>query len=150
MSGSGIGKMVLKQAYAGEVSKACCIQETVLPSIYKLLKYTGVKNWDKQRTIIADKDVLFDWIRTIIQREPFDEEWYLETYPDIWDAVKAGKIRSGRQHYIETGYFEGRLPGLFGFKVENYLELNPDLRHLSKEKALQHFLYSGYHENRGY
>jgi hypothetical protein len=43
-------------------------------------------------------------------RIPFDEKWYLETYPDIAAAVESGEIPSAERHFRDIGYFEGRLP----------------------------------------
>jgi hypothetical protein len=40
--------------------------------------------------------------------EEFDEAWYLANYPDVASQVQAGRIRSGRQHYIRHGFYEGR------------------------------------------
>jgi hypothetical protein len=38
----------------------------------------------------------------------FDEEWYLFKYPDVASRVRAGHIRSGRQHFIRHGFAEKR------------------------------------------
>lgn len=40
----------------------------------------------------------------------FDEKWYLSTYPDIAAEVSAGRLESGRFHYIRYGFKEGRMP----------------------------------------
>jgi SAM-dependent methyltransferase/ectoine hydroxylase-related dioxygenase (phytanoyl-CoA dioxygenase family) len=40
----------------------------------------------------------------------FDEAWYTSFYQDVGAAVARGEIASGRQHYIEYGRHEGRLP----------------------------------------
>jgi hypothetical protein len=39
---------------------------------------------------------------------PFPEERYLERYPDVGNAVRAGLCPSGRIHYILHGHAEGR------------------------------------------
>ena len=41
----------------------------------------------------------------------FDEQWYLERYPDVARAVRAGTIKSGQQHYTTRGRREGRSGG---------------------------------------
>lgn len=38
----------------------------------------------------------------------FDEQFYLERYQDIRDAVAAKKITSGAEHYVTWGWKEGR------------------------------------------
>jgi hypothetical protein len=40
----------------------------------------------------------------------FDEEWYLQTYPDVAIAVQAGDLNSGLIHYLAHGRDEGRKP----------------------------------------
>lgn len=124
--------------------------ETITPSIRRLLQYTEVEKWGDRRTVVVDKDLFVEWLRSVIEKEPFDEEWYLQTYSDVREAVSAGFLKSGHEHYISTGYFEGRLPGLFGFEAGKYIELNPDLHDFTKDQALQHFIHSGYGEGRRY
>jgi predicted O-methyltransferase YrrM len=41
---------------------------------------------------------------------PFDEAWYLNTYPDVADAVRDGRLPSGHDHYVRFGRSEGRHP----------------------------------------
>jgi hypothetical protein len=151
ISGSGSAEIVLSDADAKDVSKQGSYSPAQMPpSLDRLLKYTDTARWSDILTVTVEKNALVAWLRKVIELQPFDEEWYLKTYPDVRDAVNNGRARSGRQHYIDSGYFECRLPGLFGFQAEKYLELNPDLRDLSKDQALQHFIYSGYREGRDY
>jgi hypothetical protein len=57
---------------------------------------------------------VLEWWRKVRGKVPaanlerFDEHWYLSNYPDVAKAVKAGKIRTGREHYIRHGHREGR------------------------------------------
>ena len=44
----------------------------------------------------------------------FDEAWYLTTYPDVAEAVRSGRAKSGYDHFIEHGYGEGRKPNRYG------------------------------------
>jgi tetratricopeptide (TPR) repeat protein len=50
-------------------------------------------------------------IRRLLAGVTVDEAWYLQRYVDVANAVAAGKVGSARQHFINHGYFEGRLPG---------------------------------------
>jgi pimeloyl-ACP methyl ester carboxylesterase len=43
-----------------------------------------------------------------MESEPFDEAFYLRTYPDIAAAVAAGKLQSGEQHFLKHGRRERR------------------------------------------
>jgi GT2 family glycosyltransferase/glycosyltransferase involved in cell wall biosynthesis len=65
----------------------------------------------------------------------FDEDLYLACYPDVADAVQAGRFTSARQHWMEYGQHEGRLvphqPERFDipqyFDESGYLRANPDV-----------------------
>ena len=81
-----------------------------------------------------------------------DERWYLRHYDDIEKAVRSGTLRSGRQHFIDDGYFEGRLP--FPIRVDEqwYLAQNPDVAEDVRKGAIAsgqaHFEEFGYREGR--
>jgi len=55
----------------------------------------------------------------------FDEEWYLQSYPDVAKAVAAGHIGSGRQHYLAHGREEGRRPHAGSFDAAWYASTYP-------------------------
>ena len=44
------------------------------------------------------------------EEDSFDEQWYLQTYPDIRKAVEEGGFQSGREHFLSFGRNEGRAP----------------------------------------
>lgn len=91
-------------------------------------------------------------LRTMIRGVEVDEAWYARTYEDIGNAVKDGVIRSSKQHFVDDGYFEGRLP--FPILVDErwYLSENPDvaesIRKGAVETAQDHFSKDGYREGR--
>lgn len=93
-----------------------------------------------------------DILRTMIRGVEVDEAWYARTYEDIGNAVQGGALRSARQHFIDDGYFEGRLP--FPILVDErwYLTQNPDvadsIRKGAVESAQEHFVKDGYREGR--
>src|SRR5215469_15255024 len=49
-------------------------------------------------------------LRLMISGMEVDEAWYLREYEDIARAVQSGRVTSARQHFVNDGYFEGRLP----------------------------------------
>jgi hypothetical protein len=49
-------------------------------------------------------------IKAVLMNVPFDEEYYREHNSDLDEAWRSGKIVDLRKHFIETGYFEGRMP----------------------------------------
>ena len=81
-----------------------------------------------------------------------DEEWYLRTYEDIAEAVRSGAISSARHHFVEDGYFEGRLPFPIGVDEQWYMSQYPDVgdsvRRGLLPSAQTHFDEDGYREGR--
>lgn len=81
-----------------------------------------------------------------------DEEWYLRTYEDIAKAVREGIIKSAQHHFVEDGYFEGRVP--FPILVDErwYMTQYPDVgesvRRGDLPSAQSHFDEDGYREGR--
>jgi hypothetical protein len=39
-----------------------------------------------------------------------NEKWYLESYPDIAEAIRSGVYKSAQAHFDQAGFREGRLP----------------------------------------
>jgi len=82
----------------------------------------------------------------------FDERFYLEMYPDIAAAVQSKKIKNGFEHYVDTGYFENRLPRKLMVDERYYLETNPDVADAIKKgrvkSAQDHFNHAGFTEGR--
>jgi hypothetical protein len=91
-------------------------------------------------------------LRTMIRGVEVDEAWYLRTYEDIASAIKQGSVRSARQHFVDDGYFEGRLPFPMSIDERWYLSENPDVAESIRkgvvETAQDHFTKDGYREGR--
>ena len=91
-------------------------------------------------------------LKRMIAGTEVDEEWYLRTYEDIAKAVREGTIKSAQHHFVEDGYFEGRLP--FPMKVDErwYMTQYPDVADSVRRGILQsaqaHFDEDGYREGR--
>jgi len=81
-----------------------------------------------------------------------DEGWYRSSYKDVDDAIRAGHLRSAQEHYVSTGYFEGRLPRSIKVDEAWYLQTYPDvavaMRAGAFTSAKQHFQSNGYQEGR--
>ncbi|WP_158322720.1 hypothetical protein [Acidisphaera rubrifaciens] len=81
-----------------------------------------------------------------------DEAWYLSRYPDVADGIARGIVRSAREHFVQDGYFEGRLP--FELRVDEgwYLSRYPDVAEGVErgefESGRDHFNKLGYMEGR--
>lgn len=57
-----------------------------------------------------DRLLLTEMKKKEMRLAEFDEKWYLATYADVATEVEAGRVKSGRTHYIRYGFREGRLP----------------------------------------
>lgn len=91
-------------------------------------------------------------LRTMIAGIEVDEAWYLRTYEDIATAIRSGSVRSAKQHFVDDGYFEGRLPFEMAVDERWYLMQNPDvsdsIRRGDVVSAQEHFDQDGYREGR--
>lgn len=81
----------------------------------------------------------------------FDANFYLGQNPDVAQAVNRGAFRSGLDHFLQFGQFEGRNPSA-RFNNSNYLALNPDVAQAVNRGALrsgfQHYILYGQIEGR--
>jgi hypothetical protein len=97
-------------------------------------------------------DEIIEVIKLLLRGVAFDETWYLSKYTDVAEAVKAGIFKSGRHHFIEVGYFEGRRKSNFEVDEKWYLETYADVASSIKKgdvrSATQHFNEHGYEEGR--
>jgi hypothetical protein len=91
-------------------------------------------------------------IRTLLQDIEVDEKWYLEQYPDVAEAIRKKIVNSAKEHFLNDGYFEGRVPFLIKVDEAWYLEQNPGIADsISRgdlQSAQQHFNENGYREGR--
>lgn len=91
-------------------------------------------------------------LRTVLRGVEVDEAWYARAYEDIGNAVKEGVIRSAKQHFLDDGYFEGRLPFPITVDERWYLTENPDVAESIRkglvDSAQDHFDRDGYREGR--
>lgn len=91
-------------------------------------------------------------LKKMIVGTEVDEAWYLRTYEDIAEAVREGSIKSAQHHFVEDGYFEGRLP--FPIQVDDrwyttqYPDVGDSVRRGLLPSAQAHFEEDGYREGR--
>ncbi|NEP83494.1 MAG: SGNH/GDSL hydrolase family protein [Okeania sp. SIO3B3] len=82
--------------------------------------------------------------------ELFDEQFYLETYPEVAEAVANGTISDGFFHFIRFGQFESRDPNAI-FNTNFYLATNPGVAATVEQNVLtptEHFINFGQFEQR--
>ena len=91
-------------------------------------------------------------LRMMISGVEVDEAWYLTVHEDIARAVNTGVVASAKQHFVDDGYFEGRLPGPMtvdeGWYLERYPDVAEGVRRGSIGSGQQHFAEDGYREGR--
>lgn len=97
------------------------------------------------------RDCVSDYERNAgpLRRSPnlaFDEVWYRHEYPDVDDLVKAGKWRSGWEHYLEEGARKGYNPA-FWFDERWYLQQHSEVSRAVKSGqficGFEHYLLYG-------
>jgi hypothetical protein len=102
--------------------------------------------------MLLRSDLFQDLLHLALEHVPVDEQYYLNSYPDVGIAVENGSFNSPRHHYVTFGYFEDRLP--FRIAVDNdfYFRTNPDIKAQvdagSVPSAQYHFERYGFKEGR--
>jgi hypothetical protein len=121
-----------------------------LALVYEIL---GIADLPTERSTVAvSTEGLRGLISALLRNVIVDEVWYRDSYPDVAAAVMAGDVPSCREHYIRSGYFEGRLPSEPLIDEEWYLSRYPDLAEARRAgqlvSARSHFLQRGLQEGR--
>ena len=123
-----------------------------LPPFEEIKAYLTFAAVKGELTVSASYNQFTSMIRTLLQGVEVDDVWYLGQYPDVADAIRKGTIKSAKDHFLNDGYFEGRLP--FPIEVDEawYLEQNPGVaEYIARgelESAQRHFNDHGYREGR--
>lgn len=91
-------------------------------------------------------------LQAALQTHAFDEDAYLVANPDVASSIRRGEFSSGRQHFVERGYFEGRGSLRDEFDEAWYVKVNPDvarsIRAGTYPSGRAHFLEAGAFEFR--
>jgi len=111
-----------------------------LKSIVSVLK-SKLRRIKPASTKAADAQVTDAHINLVNKSGVFDQQWYLDAYPDVL-AADADPLK----HYLAHGGFEGRNPNPF-FHTTWYLEQNPDVA-AAGLNPLIHYLSHGEIEGR--
>jgi hypothetical protein len=64
---------------------------------------------DGRAKIAIDAPLLRLILQSLVSLMPFSEAFYRESYADLAAAAATGRIADLHRHFVETGYFEGRL-----------------------------------------
>jgi hypothetical protein len=125
---------------------------TYLPPYDLLCRSLTISEVGGSHQVSMGYDDFIKLIKLLCAAIDVDEEWYLRQYDDVRSAVEAGSLESARKHFIDDGYFEGRLPFPMDVDEAWYLEQYPDVaegvRNGTVASATQHFQEAGYREGR--
>jgi hypothetical protein len=123
-----------------------------IPPFDVVKKLVDISTSKGQLMATASYDSLMTMIKLLLSGVEVDEDWYLKQYPDVAQALADGRIKSPRQHFIDNGYFEGRLPCEIAVDEKWYQREYPDvgesIRKGDETCAQNHFDRDGYREGR--
>ena len=126
--------------------------ELKLPIYGELLGRKLVVPSTRTGYVAVDQFLFFELMSRRLHSVEVNEEWYLNTYPDIRSAICSGEVKSAAHHYRHFGYFEHRLPREINVDSAWYLEAHPDVRDAIAKKvytsAQEHYIISGFSEGR--
>ena len=95
---------------------------------------------------------LRNMIKALLSVIEVDDAFYLARNPDVAEGIRKGTIRSAQEHFVDHGYFEGRLPYRIEVDEKWYLQTHPDiaetLRGGEYKSGQDHFDGPGYSEGR--
>ena len=119
----------------------------------RLLRLLGIESADLGRETLT---VQARGLRLLLQQlgrmQPFDPEFYAETYPDIEAARLSGIVADLHEHFVTSGFIEGRLPSEPPFDPVWYAQYYPDLSQVIAAHDVvglrNHFITSGLAEGR--
>lgn len=77
--------------------------------------------------VTVNAEGLIFLLRELARQQPFDPEYYAESYPDIEAARMAGKVADLHEHFVKAGFIEGRLPSEPPFDPVWYAQYYPDI-----------------------
>jgi hypothetical protein len=126
----------------------------ILPPIDLLLRALRInrERLDGTARIAIDAKLLRAILQVAAGGQPFDEAFYLETYPDIAAAHAKGDIPDLHRHYVEAGYFEGRAGAPADVDEEYYMQTYRDVGMAVKrgdvKSGAEHYVRSGAAEGR--
>jgi hypothetical protein len=129
-------------------------QPTYFPHVDLLLQSLRISRdrLNGRSKVAIDAKLLRRLIERAVMHLPFDPEFYKTTYPDIAAAVAAGQITDLHRHFVETGFFEGRLGAMPEVDEAHYCSLYRDVASAVKRgdiaSATEHYIRSGAAEGR--
>lgn len=81
----------------------------------------------KDKKVIVPEKIFKFLLTEYLKSLPFDEAAYLRANPDVDAAIHRGEQKTGKEHFIYIGFFEGRSLGGNDFDEKWYLRNNSDV-----------------------
>ena len=125
-----------------------------MPHIDLLLQALRInrERLNSKSKVAIDAKLLKALLKTIAECTPFDEEFYMETYADVAEAYTTGQVRSPQEHFVEIGFFEGRVgappPVDEAYYTNLYKDVGQAIMRGDVLSATEHYQNSGYSEGR--
>ena len=102
--------------------------------------------------IAVEARLLRQLLQALVEAAPFSEEFYLQNNADVAEAYAQGRIDNLQQHFIEQGYFEGRLgarpPVNEAFYAMTYKDVAEAVKRGEVQSGTEHYIRSGSAEGR--
>ena len=119
----------------------------------RILGQLGITAVDLEaETVTVNTAALRSLLAEFARQQPFDPDFYSETYPDIEAARLAGLVSDLHMHFAQSGFLEGRLPAEPAFDPVWYAQHYPDLAaQIAADDAAalrNHFITAGLAEGR--
>ena len=122
------------------------------PAIKRLMPSLDIAGGTPESTATCSLDDLRRLLALALAEVNVDEVWYLAQYPDVREGVESGRSGSATDHFLNSGYLEGRLPEDPAVDEEWYKAANADvaaaIRQGKYRNAKAHYIESGYAEGR--
>ena len=116
------------------------------------LKNLKLVSLEEEGRVSIDEPFFRVLLGSMIQTIEFDPAFYLAKYADIGTAIREGVIGSAHAHYVQSGYFEDRLPRRIPVDERWYVAAYPDVGRALKaglfKNGQQHFEENGFREGR--
>jgi hypothetical protein len=126
-----------------------------LPPFESLLRALGIerRGYERAKKISLPKEVFRFLVKLSLESSEFNESGYMRENPDVANALRRGEVKDVREHYINFGYFEGRVGGTPTVDENWYLTAYPDVAVAVKlgdvGSAREHYNIIGSAEGRG-
>ncbi len=123
-----------------------------LPSFATLVNSKILIPSSRTQYLAVEKHFLQRCLRPLVEEIRLDEAWYLRQNPDVAEGIRKRLVASAREHYVEHGFYENRMPYEILVDEAWYLQQYPDVRAAVEQEqyasAQAHFCAAGFGEGR--